>query len=666
MITDIVGKIKNTRLPKTKPLFPLFEAISNSIHAIEEANISNGQIIVQIERDNSQIDIEDKSEFYPIRSINIEDNGIGFTKDNYDSFLTAESTYKYRHGAKGIGRFLWLKAFESVKIESIYSENGSRFHRGFNFLPQDDGIFNHIDENTSITKNKTIIHLEKLKEEFKKYCPKNIETISRSIIDHFIIYLLLRNCPKIIISDEEISINLNDLYRKEIEPSASDILFDVKKQSFGLFLIKLYNTYWPNHLIHLCADNREVKNINMCRHIPDLTGKKEDAKGTYLYQAYIISDYLDKNVNAERTDFDIIQEDQNILFEEEINQDDIINAAINEIKILLKDYLNEIRTQKINEYKDYINANAPEYRPLVQFKPNSLDEIPPHLPEDKLDVELFRQQKNFEVENKVKQKEIIGQDISDIKDLDEFKEKYVKYVEEVNAIGKSKLTQYIIHRRAVLELFERYLSLKSDDTYWQEDSIHKLIFPLKKTSDDIDFSQQNLWIIDERLSYHKHLASDIPLKQNKNIKVQSNDRPDLLIFNGSFAFVNSEFPYDSIVIIEFKRPGRDAYSEEDKNPVDQVIRYIRKIREGKAKNKNGQYVQIKSENTPFYAYIICEFSPKVTAIIESKDYIKTPDGYGYFYFHKNYNAYIEILSFNKLLKDAKERNRILFEKLGIV
>jgi hypothetical protein len=41
----------------------------------------------------------------------------------------------------------------------------------------------------------------------------------------------------------------------------------------------------------------------------------------------------------------------------------------------------------------------------------------------------------------------------------------------------------------------------------------------------------------------------------------------------------------------------------------------------------------------------------------------TPDGEGYFGYNQNYGAYIEVISYNKLLKDAKDRNKVLFDKL---
>ena len=44
MDLDLQGRISNTKLSLSNGLYPLFEAISNSIHSIEEAKWSNGQI----------------------------------------------------------------------------------------------------------------------------------------------------------------------------------------------------------------------------------------------------------------------------------------------------------------------------------------------------------------------------------------------------------------------------------------------------------------------------------------------------------------------------------------------------------------------------------------------------------------------------------------------
>ena len=43
---------------------------------------------------------------------------------------------------------------------------------------------------------------------------------------------------------------------------------------------------------------------------------------------------------------------------------------------------------------------------------------------------------------------------------------------------------------------------------------------------------------------------------------------------------------------------------------------------------------------------------------------RTPDNLGYYGFNEALNAYYEVISYTKLLGDAKKRNRILFDKLN--
>ena len=53
--------------------------------------------------------------------------------------------------------------------------------------------------------------------------------------------------------------------------------------------------------------------------------------------------------------------------------------------------------------------------------------------------------------------------------------------------------------------------------YAYEKNIHQLIFPMTKTSDDIDYLQHNLWIIDEKLAYHHYLVSDMKIKKMEEV-----------------------------------------------------------------------------------------------------------------------------------------------------
>jgi hypothetical protein len=47
------------------------------------------------------------------------------------------------------------------------------------------------------------------------------------------------------------------------------------------------------------------------------------------------------------------------------------------------------------------------------------------------------------------------------------------------------------------------------------------------------------------------------------------DRADLVIFNALAAFVNEGPPFSSVVLIEFKRPARNDYHDEE-NPINHL------------------------------------------------------------------------------------------------
>jgi len=86
--TSLTGKIRNLHHFKSEALLPLFEAVVNSIQAIEEAgSIGQGVITVRIKRDSSQTDFtfDNDDSLPPIIGFEIEDNGIGFNDKNYNN-----------------------------------------------------------------------------------------------------------------------------------------------------------------------------------------------------------------------------------------------------------------------------------------------------------------------------------------------------------------------------------------------------------------------------------------------------------------------------------------------------------------------------------------------------------------------------------------------------
>ena len=56
-----------------------------------------------------------------ITSFTVTDNGAGFNDDNFNAFLTLDTDHKIDKGGRGIGRLLWLKAFQRVDVASVCS-----------------------------------------------------------------------------------------------------------------------------------------------------------------------------------------------------------------------------------------------------------------------------------------------------------------------------------------------------------------------------------------------------------------------------------------------------------------------------------------------------------------------------------------------------------------
>lgn len=111
---------------------------------------------------------------------------------------------------------------------------------------------------------------------------------------------------------------------------------------------------------------------------------------------------------------------------------------------------------------------------------------------------------------------------------------------------------------------------------------------MQVTSDDIQFDEMNLWLIDDRLAYHHFLASDQPMKSLPVLENNVSKRMDIAVFDKAISYSAEEDVLNSITIVELKRPQRNDMSADDKNPINQVLRYVTDIKSGKVKKANGR------------------------------------------------------------------------------
>lgn len=654
MQIDIKGKINEKRLAFSNALLPLYEAIVNSIQAIEEDSATKiGIIEIDIVRSTQQtIDI---TILPTITDFHIKDNGVGFNAKNYESFNFAHSTYKFAKGGKGIGRFTWLRAFAKAEIESRFYENETWNLRKFNFEPTKLGIEKHqLDKVNGTAERYTIVMLKELKEDYKRWCNNNAEDIALKVIEHCFIYFLNKNCPRILINDLGNQIVVNDLFNLFTKGQVKKRKLEIRKNSFILNTVKLYSSKMDNK-IHYCANTREVIDDKISIDIPELDNLLYDKEAKpFSIAIYVEGEFLDKNVNDERTTINFSK--GGLEFDDQTTQEELRKAITDKIQTEFEEEIEQLSVTRVAKVKEFVSQH-PRYRQLLKYKATELKRIPSTLSDEKMELELFKIQQSLELDVKKEASEVL-KFIDNDEEREKFSQNHQELYSKIIEVGNSKLSEYVIHRKLVLDLFQKLLTEKAT-----EKAVHNLIFPLQTLSDEIGFEDHNLWMIDDKLSYHKYLASDKKFKSIEPVNSTSSDRPDIIIFNRPFAFANDNKPYQSIILVEFKRPMRDDYTDEE-NPISQINRYAREIIEGEAKDKHNREFDFR-ENTPIYAYIICDLTKKLRAYAKDGGYRPLPSGDGFFFFNDNYNMYVEIMSFDKILNDSIERNRVLFDKLNI-
>lgn len=666
MDSNLVGRIRNTRLPASHALMPLYEAVVNAIHAIEvlPCGMQNGHILVEIEREPM---LDGDLHLGDITGFKITDNGIGFDDDNLKSFRELDSTFKEKLGCKGVGRLLWLKAFERVDISSRYhSTNGKIRERNFKFtLPNGVSEPEEADTNGGMPSG-TEVHLSGFKRHYRDNCRKGTEIIARSILEHCLWFgIRPGGMPKVIVKDESAQYDLDALRDTYMQTNSNPVAFFVKGQKFEIVHVRVMPSVAKTHTLSYCAGTRQVISDKLDGAIPGLYEELEDESGKFRYAGYVASTYLDNHVSSERTGFDFPEQNpSNDLFESQsISLEEIRTKALSLVMDHLAEYTRKNEQASSKRLNDFVENNAPQYRPVIQRFKDKRKPISPNITNKDLHVMLHKELVELEEEMISAGHEVMSPSAPGTKE--DYIQKVDEYLKIVSEIRQSDLAQYVVHRRVILELLRYSLTIKDNGRYATEDLIHNLIMPKGKTSDDILGQHCNLWVIDERLTFHTYLASDktfsaMPITDSKSTK-----EPDILslkAFPASFS-ENKNPPYGSVSVIEFKRPMRDDAKPGD-NPVQQAINYLERIRNGKVQTPQGRPIPASKELLGF-CYIICDVLHTMEATARLYSLSKTPDNMGYYGYHPGYNAWIEIISYDKLLKDAMERNHAFFQALGI-
>ena len=392
--TNLQGRLRNTSLSKSHGLFPVFEAVVNSIHSIEEkGNLASlGQITLECIRSQQESLRLDASNTSEIVGFLVRDNGIGFDDANMESFETLDSDHKIDKGCRGVGRLLWLKAFALTEVSSVYrTANGEMLQRSFTFDAKHGVRRSEPIKAEKGTDTHTQIKLTGFEEGYRSHSPKTARSIATALLEHCLWYFVRDDgAPHIFVKDGEERIALDDLYDQYMHSSAQPESIVIKGQPFELTHIKFRALANAKHSISLCAANRLVKEESIQGKIPGLYGKITDTSGDFIYACYVSSPYLDERVRSERTSFDIAETFEGIFADTEISLKDIREHVIERSRIYLADFLVANVKAGRDRVDGFVSTKAPRYRPIMPYIEEHELSVDPNISDKDLELHLYK------------------------------------------------------------------------------------------------------------------------------------------------------------------------------------------------------------------------------------------------------------------------------------
>ena len=655
---DLVRRIE--RLPKptrtSEALIPLFEAISNSIHSVQKKYKTNVTSLGTV-----QVTIEKARGKKPLTII-VSDNGSGLDHENFEAFSTTDTDNKIEIGGKGVGRLLWLDCFSRISVDSTYESGSHMRNRSFDFvLSNDEQIIDYEEKRVADTSNSycTVVFKGLRNNSYSEKFPTRLGHIFRHITSHFLPTFIGKSCPIISITcDDE-----TKLYPNEIDNyifRRHDI--DISPDYFGQMRITLMecdkiasSDLQGKHFVHFIAHDRTVKSQS----IDGKLGLKFfGPDNNRVFHACIFGKYLDRNVNQERTKF---------IFEDSMIERIINEVCMPQIEAFLHDPLNKLKSEQagmlqliVDTYPSLSFGTIPELQKYVPLGETNEDAIFGHLSRQRYRRDQKQADKIRGVLERLKAGKI---------EADSFSSAIKDASEAMEDTERKSLAEYIVRRKVVLDFLEILVDKVKIDTkdssYQREDVLHSFICPMQINglSDDatkIVPSTHDLWIIDERLTLAEYFSSDVSFDEIDK-KYKSTERPDLMIFDHVHGLRQSE-DSSKVLLVEFKRPGRSQYRD-DENPHLQIQRYVKRLLTCQERDVRGRRIKISSD-TIFYCFIIADCVGHLAEWTAS--WAPTTDGRGRIYQPQaGFRGSIELIEWDALLKDARERNKAFFDRAGI-
>jgi hypothetical protein len=448
----------------------------------------------------------------------------------------------------------------------------------------------------------------------------------------------------------------------------NEATFKVKDQDFKLYITRNpKTTSRKHHYVRYCADSRVVGrgkrlgSIDSIFNYPLMNRSDES-----FLDVFVVSEYLNKNKMPTRNAWRIPPAQEDRLLGDEITFQDIEQELVIILRKEYSEHVKQTQERNVVEWKAYMAAN-PRFNSLLEDD-EVLRSVPANTPDDKKEEILHRiiytRQKKIDetIQEFITTKQVNEDSIQEL----------VKEIRSKAILDMDSLTDYMVRRKAVIDLFRRFLEADKKGDYKLEKDVHNLIFPMGGTSEDTAYSAHNLWLLDERLVSYQFIASDRPIRASCD--TDSGKEPDILcidspMFDNPIGFGDKNHgELSSLVIFEFKRPGDTASNMPKDNHWEfsaLTDKYFEAFRYGDKKVWNKGRSSTVRQTTPKFGYIILSEIPEdLENYNKEKGWQRT--AFGTFYkINGASNLHLEAMTFNTLIDAAILRHNPFFDRLFV-
>lgn len=672
MYFSIKGYTNHTNLSKDKFMW-LTEAINNSIDSLNEDEENTNKEIKIIFNINSNLFTGDKNiNKLSIDSVEVIDNGIGFTNDRYNSFCTLYKS-KEKNGVNiGNGRIQYL-IFKNIKIESIYKDNDVYKKRYFEFQKG--------DENDSIQKHR-IEEIEQFVCRETKVSFYEYDDLQLDVDKEFLIKKISENIfYKLLICKEKlinVTLLINNLQEEKVEKininefvngnfQIEENILEIKDNIFKINILETNSDIVDHSTIYYLTKSRSIECKRTLLKYYNCLNNNNNVPNT-KYCIFISSPVIDEIYIESNNTIKWKLLDNN-LFGNKLDLENHLKTHIdNLIKLKNEKKFNEIKNEITNDVFNKIESLG-----LKKYSSRLLSEMRKALND--------------------KSKFVSKDEIYKLRDYNksrlinwffQYDGKLKEYEKSLSLNEKIKIRKNEI-RSNFIELFKNKMELIKEikemtETYKEsndkqkkrstEKEIHNLIISQGTNGNWNEIDNSGLWLISNEMLESQYIASDISLKRNNIIqeKEEYGDiRPDIFLFRNSlnndyssYEKILNNIPAGYVYIVELKRIDRNNLEKPENDPVKQILNYINKIEKIDANNTRKIKLEEDKNKYVFRTFAICDIDDKYHNKLVEKE----------FSVYKKQNNYIKIgnlkefnnlYDFSELNSEENEQCKIIME-----